>query len=64
MKVVAVSDSKGGIINPDGLEHTTLTKHKKRTGSVAGFPGSTPITDAELLDDTDAIAPTILSPIR
>lgn len=61
MKVVAVSDSKGGIINPDGLEHTALTEHKKRTGSVAGFPGSTPITDAELLElDVTVLIPAAL----
>lgn len=61
MKVVAVSDSKGGIINPDGLEHTALTEYKKRTGSVAGFPGSTPITDAELLElDVTVLIPAAL----
>jgi len=61
MKVVAVSDSKGGIINPDGLEHTALMEYKKRTGSVAGFPGSTPITDPELLElDVTVLIPAAL----
>ena len=61
MKVVAVSDSKGAIFNPDGLEHTALMEYKKRTGSVAGFPGSTSLTDAELLElDVTVLIPAAL----
>ncbi|WP_236848170.1 Glu/Leu/Phe/Val family dehydrogenase [Chlorobaculum limnaeum] len=61
MKVVAVSDSKGGIFNPDGLEHTALTEYKKRTGSVAGFPGSTSLTDTALLElDVTVLIPAAL----
>ncbi len=50
MKVVAVSDSKGGIYNPDGLDYEQVLEHKKRTGSVVGFPGTTPISNEELLE--------------
>ncbi|NTW47015.1 MAG: Glu/Leu/Phe/Val dehydrogenase [Chlorobaculum sp.] len=61
MKVVAVSDSKGAIFNPDGLEHTALMEYKKRTGSVADFPGSTSLTDAELLElDVTVLIPAAL----
>jgi glutamate dehydrogenase (NAD(P)+) len=61
MKVVAVSDSKGAIFNPDGLEHTALIEYKKRTGSVAGFPGSTSMTDTELLElDVTVLIPAAL----
>jgi glutamate dehydrogenase (NAD(P)+) len=36
-KVIAVSDSKGGIINKDGLKIDELIEHKNKTGSVLGF---------------------------
>jgi len=50
MKVVAVSDSKGGVMNPDGLDHAALIEHKKKSGSVAGFPGSTALSNGDLLE--------------
>ncbi|NTW11547.1 MAG: Glu/Leu/Phe/Val dehydrogenase, partial [Chlorobiaceae bacterium] len=49
MKVVAVSDSKGGIYNPEGLHHKDLDAHKKSTGLVTGFPGAAPITNESLV---------------
>ena len=50
LKVVAVSDSRGGIYNPDGLESEAVIAHKRETGSVVDFPGSNHITNAELLE--------------
>jgi len=50
LKVVAVSDSKGGIYNPDGLDPQAVIAHKKETGSVINFPGAKSITNAELLE--------------
>ena len=49
-KIVAISDSRGGIQNPAGLSVTELLSHKARTGSVAGFPGSSAISSAALLE--------------
>lgn len=49
-RVVAVSDSKGGIFNPDGLDPAAVLDHKKAAGSVSGFPGAVNITNAELLE--------------
>ena len=49
LKVVAVSDSKGGIYNPKGLPSKEVIAHKEKTGSVQGFPGAKAITNAELL---------------
>jgi len=49
LKVVAVSDSRGGIHNPDGLAYWEVSRHKRHTGSVIGFPGTTPVTNEELL---------------
>ncbi len=50
MKVVAVSDSRGGIYDPDGLDYYQVVEHKRRTGSVAGFPDTTPISNEDLLE--------------
>ncbi|MBI4392428.1 MAG: Glu/Leu/Phe/Val dehydrogenase [Euryarchaeota archaeon] len=48
-KVVAVSDSKGGIYNPSGFDVTALVTFKSKTGSVVNFPGSKNISNEELL---------------
>jgi len=50
MKVVAVSDSRGGIVNWDGLDAKAVMAHKAETGSVINFPGAKNITNAELLE--------------
>ena len=42
--VVAVSDSTGGIHNPDGLDIARVIAWKKEHGTVRGFPGATEIT--------------------
>ncbi|GAI78441.1 unnamed protein product, partial [marine sediment metagenome] len=47
--VKAVSDSKGGVYNPKGLDISSLVTHKKETGSVVGFENAETITNAELL---------------
>ena len=49
MKVVAVSDSKGGIYQEDGLNFEAVVRHKRETGSVVGLPGTTSLTNEELL---------------
>jgi len=48
--VVAVSDSTGGIHNPDGLEVNKVVKWKQEHGTVQGFPGSKDISNAEVLE--------------
>ena len=55
LKVVAVSDSRGGIYNPDGLDAQAVIAHKNETGAVVGFPGATSITNAELLESDVAV---------
>ena len=60
-KVVAVSDSTGAIAEPNGLDPDRLLAHKQKTGSVAGFPGSSAVPDAELLElDCDVLIPAAL----
>lgn len=50
LKIVAISDSKGGIYNPHGLPAKEVIAHKEKTGSVLDFPGAERITNAELLE--------------
>jgi len=60
--IVAVSDVRGGILNPDGLAIPALRQHKNRTGSVVGFPGASAITNDQLLaTDCDILIPAALS---
>ncbi|NUQ80321.1 MAG: Glu/Leu/Phe/Val dehydrogenase [Bacteroidetes bacterium] len=49
-KVIAVSDSKGGILNTRGLNPTDVSIHKELTGSVIGYKGSEKISNEELLE--------------
>lgn len=64
MKVVAVSDSKGGIYNPDGLWYENVLAHKKQTGSVAGFPEAEYISNEALLElDVDVLFPSALEEV-
>jgi glutamate dehydrogenase (NAD(P)+) len=50
LKLVAVSDSKGGIYNPKGLDSRQVVEHKLKKGSLQGFPGADPITNEQLLE--------------
>ncbi|MCH8305440.1 MAG: Glu/Leu/Phe/Val dehydrogenase [Candidatus Marinimicrobia bacterium] len=60
-KVIAVSDSQGGIFSSNGLDPDAVIKHKKETGSVLGFAGSEDITNEELLIiDCDVLIPAAL----
>ncbi|MCF8215783.1 MAG: Glu/Leu/Phe/Val dehydrogenase [Chlorobium sp.] len=64
MKVVAVSDSKGGIHNPDGLDYLAVIAHKQASGSVKNFPGSTAISNKDLLElDIDILFPAALESV-
>jgi glutamate dehydrogenase (NAD(P)+) len=49
-KIIAVSDTRGGVVNPGGLDPARLVEHKNRTGSVAGFPGANLISNEALLE--------------
>ena len=49
LRVVAVSDSQGGIYNPNGLSFKTVSQHKRATGSVVDAPDTETITNEELL---------------
>jgi glutamate dehydrogenase (NAD(P)+) len=48
--IVAVSDSTGGIHNPNGLDIARVIAWKQEHGTVQGFPGAKDISNAELLE--------------
>ncbi|TNF53932.1 Glu/Leu/Phe/Val dehydrogenase [bacterium] len=61
-KIIAVSDSRGGIISQNGLDILEVTKHKKSTGALADFPKASSISNDELLTcDCDVLIPAALS---
>jgi glutamate dehydrogenase/leucine dehydrogenase len=47
--IVAVSDIKGGVHTPDGIDIRQLETHIAETRSVVGFPGTEPVSNEELL---------------
>ena len=49
-KVVAVSDSTGGIHNPNGLDIGKGIGWKAEHGTVQGFPGAKDISNADVLE--------------
>nr|WP_322497061.1 Glu/Leu/Phe/Val dehydrogenase [Chloroflexus sp.] len=62
MKVVALSDSRGGVYNPHGLDVEAVLAHKTRTGSVAGAANADSLTNEELLEvECDVLVPAALS---
>lgn len=58
VKVIALSDINGAIYKADGFDCYDVDAYVKKTGSVVGYPGSRPITNAQLL----AMEVTVLAP--
>ncbi len=59
--IIAVSDSRGGILNRAGLNVPEVVAHKAKTGSVIGFPNSDPISGEALLElQCDILIPAAL----
>lgn len=48
--IVAVSDSQGGIYDPDGLNLVEVELHKDETGSVVDMPGAKSLGKREVLE--------------
>jgi glutamate dehydrogenase (NAD(P)+) len=60
-KVIAVSDSAGAIHREDGLDIERVMAWKREHGTVVGFPGAEPISNAELLElPCDVLIPAAL----
>lgn len=61
VRIVAVSDSKGGIYNPKGLDPVAVLRWKQETGSVVGYDEADTVTNAELLElPCDILVPAAL----
>jgi glutamate dehydrogenase (NAD(P)+) len=60
-RIIAVSDSRGGIYNPQGFDARDVLRHKQETGSVVGYPGTEAIGNEELLElACDVLVPAAL----
>ena len=60
-RVIAVSDSSGGVMNRDGLDIPKLMDHKKRTGSVKNSGLGEEITNSQLFGlDVEILIPAAL----
>jgi glutamate dehydrogenase (NAD(P)+) len=60
-KVVAASDSRGGVYSSRGLDPMRLMEHKKEAGSLVGFKGAERVTNEELLETKcDVLVPAAL----
>ncbi|WP_256403515.1 Glu/Leu/Phe/Val family dehydrogenase [Halorubrum salinum] len=60
-RIVAVSDSSGGIYDPDGFDPRDVKAHKADTGSVTGYGDTEAITNDELLTlGVDVLVPAAL----
>ncbi|MCK4245412.1 MAG: Glu/Leu/Phe/Val dehydrogenase [Candidatus Omnitrophica bacterium] len=60
-KIVAISDSRGGICGPKGLDPQAVLEHKKKSGSVIDFPGTKKISNKDILElKVDILCPCAL----
>ncbi len=60
-KVVAVTDSRGGITNAHGLDVASAAAHKSKTGSVVGLRGTESVSNEEILEmECDVLIPAAL----
>ncbi len=63
-RVVAVSDSKGGVVNPYGIDVGAAAIYKAEHGQLSGLPGADEITNAELIElDCDVLVPCALEQV-
>ena len=60
-KIIAVSDSRGAIYDPKGLDPQAAAAHKRETGSVVGLAGTKEMSNEELLAlECDILIPAAL----
>jgi glutamate dehydrogenase/leucine dehydrogenase len=48
-KIVALSDTRGGVTNPRGIDPIKAIRYKERSGTVVGMPGASRLSNEELL---------------
>ena len=49
-RIVAVSDISGGCYASEGIDPRALLQYSRHTGGVTGFPGTRPVSNAEILE--------------
>ncbi len=60
-KIIAVSDTGGGIYNPQGIHPQQVLEHKNTSSSVCNFSGCEPIDSRQLMEiDCDILIPAAL----
>jgi glutamate dehydrogenase (NAD(P)+) len=63
-KVVAVSDSRGGVYNPAGIDVPAALQHKRETGALEGLVNAEAVTNEELIElPCDILAPCALEQV-
>ena len=63
-RVVAISDSTGGVANPYGIDVPAAIAHKGEHGVLTNLPGTEGITNDELIEfDCDVLAPCALEQV-
>ncbi len=60
-KIVAISDSRGGVTNSRGIDPIKAMRYKERSGTVVGMPGASRISNDDLLTmKCDILVPSAL----
>ncbi|HXF06817.1 MAG TPA: Glu/Leu/Phe/Val dehydrogenase, partial [Blastocatellia bacterium] len=60
-RIIAVSDSSGGVFNPHGIHPDAAIEYKAKTGRLTGLPDTEPISNEELLElPCDILVPAAL----
>ncbi len=60
-KIVAVSDTRGGVYSEAGIDAQAVVDYKLSNGSVVGFPGTEPVSNSDLLQlPVDVLVPAAL----
>ena len=60
-KIIAVADSRGGVVSLKGFDPLKVLRYKERSGTVVGFPGTSKINNEELLElKCDILVPAAL----
>jgi glutamate dehydrogenase (NAD(P)+) len=63
-RIVALSDSKGGVANPYGIDVGAAIAHKSEHGALMGLAAAEPITNEELIElECDVLAPCALEQV-
>src|SRR5207237_3384875 len=63
-KILAVSDSQGGIYSSRGIDPNKAVRYKQEHGTLAGFPDTDLVTNEELLEiECDILVPAALESV-